>query len=113
MDHDLTIRHDELPIVCTLTAEERSERGGVTRDLFGQAEQVRELPDGYAFRFPGGEDWAARLFDYVVFERRCCRFFTVALEFEPDQGPIWLHLRGPEDVKEFVRMSYPASHHAP
>jgi hypothetical protein len=105
MDQNQAPRNDELPIVCTLTGEERSERGGVAHDLFAQAEQVRELPDGYAFRFPGTEDWAARLLDYVAFERRCCRFFTFALEFEPDQGPIWLYLRGPEGVKELIGSS--------
>src|SRR5689334_3270811 len=99
MNHDQATRSDELPIACSLSAEERTQRGGVTRDLLGLAEEVRELADGYAFRFPGGEDWAVRLLDYVVFERRCCRFFTFALVFEPNQGAIWLHLRGPEGVK--------------
>jgi hypothetical protein len=105
MDYDPAPPHDEISIVCTLSAEDQAKRGEVTSDLLGDAEQVRELPDGYAFRFPGSEDWAARLLDHVVFERRCCRFFTFELVFEPDQGPIWLHLRGPAGVKELVRGS--------
>ena len=35
-------------------------------------------------------------------QRACCPFFTFALVFEPQQGPLWLHLRGPAGTKEFV-----------
>jgi hypothetical protein len=78
-------------------------------NLYRAATQVRELSDGYAFRFPGGDDWAARLLDYIVFERRCCRFFAFELAFEPDQGAIWLRVRGPEGVKELFPGSRPAA----
>jgi hypothetical protein len=64
---------------------------------------MAELEDGYAFRFPGDTIWAARLLQFVTSERECCPFFTFELVFEPGQGPIWLRLRGPEGVKEFIR----------
>lgn len=93
---------EELPIVCTLTEDEKVERGEENGGLFKAAEQVRELPDGYAFRFAGSDAAANRLLQFVLAERDCCLFFTFELVFEPDKGPIWVHLRGSAAVKEFV-----------
>jgi len=64
--------------------------------------EARQLPDGYALRFPGEETWASRLLRFIVQERACCPFFSFELVFEPGQGPIWLHLRGPAGTTEFV-----------
>ena len=36
-------------------------------------------------------------------ERPCCPFFGFAMEVEPDGGPLWLRLGGPDGVKAFVR----------
>jgi len=69
-------------------------------------EEVRELPDGYALRFPGTDEWLRRLAEFVAAERRCCPFFAFTLQFEPDHGPIWLSLRGPEGVKEIVASEF-------
>lgn len=102
MFYDHKPRGDALPIVCTLSTEERAQRADEVTDLLGDALEVRELQDGYAFRFPGSDDWATRLLDFIVVERRCCRFFTFELVFEPDQGAILLHVRGPEGVKELL-----------
>jgi hypothetical protein len=62
-------------------------------------QETRELPDGYAVRFPGDDAWAARLLAFITAERACCRFFTFELSFEPGPGPLWLRLRGPEGAK--------------
>lgn len=69
--------------------------------LMGRLEQ-RRLPDGYALRFPGEELWASRLLAFVVGERACCPFFTFEVHFEPEHGPIWLHLRGPAGSEAIV-----------
>ena len=61
-----------------------------------------ELEDGYEFRFPGSEEWATRLTEFIVFERECCPFLAFELVFEPEGGPIRLRVRGPEGVKEIV-----------
>ena len=36
-------------------------------------------------------------------ERTCCSFFQFELVFELNEGPIWLRLRGAENVKAFIR----------
>lgn len=93
---------DEVPLACTLSATELVTRTEEVKDLFKHVQQVDELTDGYALRFPGSDTWANTLLQFIAFERACCPFFTFALVFEPQQGPIWLHLRGAEGVKAII-----------
>jgi hypothetical protein len=94
----------DLPIACSLSDEDlRRRREALASDIYKNFEQVDELPDGYAFRYPGGEEWASRLLEFITFERACCPFITFELSFEPAQGPLWLRLRGAAGVKEFIR----------
>jgi hypothetical protein len=99
---DLDPVADELPIACKLSGDELAERGEAVDELFKEVEQVRELADGYAFRFSGTAAMASRLLAFTLVERSCCPFFTFELVFEPNEGPIWVRLRGAEGVKEFV-----------
>ena len=39
-------------------------------------------------------------------ERLCCPFMRFTIEIEPQQAPFWLHLTGPEGVKDFLRMAF-------
>ena len=91
------------PIACTLSGEDQRQRGDEVARLFLDGRpRARQLPDGYALRFPGEDMWAARLLAFIVGERACCPFFTFELVFEAGQGAIWLHLRGPAGTTEFV-----------
>ena len=102
MEQDTEFFTDEVPLACTLTGSEQVTRSEEVNELFKDVQQVKELADGYAFRLPGSDVWANRLVQFITFERGCCPFFTFALVFEPEQGPIWLHLRGPEGVKAII-----------
>ena len=93
---------EEIPMVCTLSQQAQITRSTELDDLFKHVQQTKELPDGYALRFPGSDTWANTLLQFITYERACCHFFTFALTFEPEQGPIWLHLRGPEGVKAII-----------
>jgi hypothetical protein len=92
---------EETPIACKLTREELAERGSAVK-IFEESEQIRELDDGYAFCFSDNNNLAARLLAHILEERLCCPFFTFELVFEPNEGPIWLSLRGSAAIKEFV-----------
>lgn len=91
-----------VPIACTLAGGDRLRRGAEVAELFGARREVRELPDGYAVRFPCERMWAERLLAFIVAERECCPFFAFGLRFEPGLGPIWLHLCGPEGTADVV-----------
>jgi hypothetical protein len=94
------------PIACTLTSAEHAQRQQAVRDLFRSVDAVQELPDGYAFRFPGDDHSFAALAEFIAVERRCCPFFTFTLLVAPDGGPLWLHLRGSMEIKTFVGKTF-------
>jgi hypothetical protein len=94
---------DDEVIACLLSEREKAMRADeVGRELSGNVEEVEELADGYAYRFPAGEPWAEKLTAFVSFERRCCPFATYELSFTPHLGPVWLRVRGSAAVKRFV-----------
>ena len=93
----------EPPIACSLSGEDQRRLGDEIARLFRDGRPwARQLPDGYALRFPGEDMWATRLLTFIIGERACCPFFTFELVFEAGQGAIWLHLRGPAGTTEFV-----------
>lgn len=103
----------ELPIACTLTGEDRGRRADEIAGLLSGRQEVRQLHNGYALRFPGEEPWATRLLAFILGERACCPFFTFELLFEPEHGPLWLHICGPAGTEEFVvEMLIPAREQA-
>lgn len=98
---------ETLPIACSLAAGDLAKRGEeVRRELFVAVEERQELADGYAYRFPGSDEFKDKLLAFAAAERTCCAFFRIELAFEPGLGPIWLTLTGPEGVKAFVRRTF-------
>ena len=88
-------------MVCTLSGPDMLERKRTVLDeVRAGREEVRELPDGYAYRYPGTDEWAEKWFRMVRLERECCAFLDFELIFERGQGPIWLRIRGAEGAKE-------------
>ena len=67
---------------------------------------VKELPDGYAFRFPNDPKTFAMLSEWIEQERRCCPFFDIALRVEHENGPVWMELTGRPGTKEFVKSDF-------
>jgi hypothetical protein len=86
-----------------LTREQIRYRQKLALDVFTKYQEVKELADGYAFRYPGSEAWAAKLKEYTTLRRTGGSFLTAELVFEPNQGPIWLQIRGSADAKEFIK----------
>jgi rhodanese-related sulfurtransferase len=104
---ETTIRMEGLPIACSLEAGELAKRSEeLRRELFDRAEERRELSDGYAYRFAGSDAFTEKLLAFAAAERTCCSFFRIELAFEPGLGPIWLTLRGPGGVKDFIRQTF-------
>ncbi len=100
---------EELAIACKLSeAEQAIREEELAGDIFSNCQEVAELGDGYAFKFPGDGEWPAKLIEFIGFERECCPFFTFELVFEPQEGPVWLRLRGPEGTKAFVEQTFVA-----
>ncbi len=99
----------DLPIACNLTDVEFQERrAGVLETVKRAVLEVKELEDGYAYRFPSDEIWIPELTKLITAERACCPFLRFNLRIEPSRGPIWLELTGPEDTKDFLQSLFSA-----
>ncbi len=96
--------NDSIPLVCLLPDDALTARKNEIRtNIFKHIQQSRDLPDGVAYRFPGDEGWGTRLVTFINTERQCCSFIHFELSFEPEQGPIWLAMRGGNGVKAFIQ----------
>ena len=94
----------EIPIACSLSEEDEARRrDDLLAEFTAHVGEVNELADGYELRFPGSAEWVAKLTQFITDERACCSFITFELVFEPNEGPVWLRMRGSDGVKSFVR----------
>ena len=91
-----------IPIACELTEIEVAQRQTLLAQLLGNTEDTRELADGYAFSFPNTEEMAHQLLAFILLERRCCPFFQMEILFMPHDAPLWLNIRGSEEVKQYI-----------
>lgn len=92
--------------VCDLTAlnlEQRERYAVVLQEMQQSLQEVREVANGYAFRYPGETSVLLLLAEFIRMESRCCPFLEFTLNVKTEFGPAWLTLTGPKGVKEFLR----------
>jgi len=98
------------PIVCTpgaMDAEQRERYRSLREKLYEHVQEVRELPQGYAFGYPYEPSVVVMAAEFMTLERLCCPFLSFALELEAGSGVFWLCLTGREGVKAFLRSEFP------
>jgi hypothetical protein len=96
-------RMRDLPIACDLTpAEIEARREGLLPGLVAQALERLALSNGFRWRFAPSGDLLAAAVKTVDAERQCCRFLKFVLTVEPEGGPIWLEIPGPQGTVEFL-----------
>ena len=74
--------------------------------LFKYVGEIQELEDGYAFKFRRLELLIRRIADYIVFEGQHSPQLTFVLVAEPNDGAVWLQVRGSESEKQHIRIAY-------
>jgi hypothetical protein len=95
----------ESPIACEvggLDAQQRSRQRAVLAALRSSFQEVREMPEGYAFRLPASASSILTVAEFISLERVCCPFLDFTLEVGREGGPLWLRLGGREGGKEFL-----------
>jgi hypothetical protein len=95
-------------LACDLTAipsSVREEHVITAPQLFAAAQEVQELPNGYAIRFLNEPGRFMAITKFIENERLCCPFFNFGLELEPSNGPLWLRLTGGEGVKDMLQIT--------
>ena len=97
---------DRTALACDLTAfnpKQRERYQHVREQLHEMQKKIREVPNGYTFRYPVEDSVLSLLVEFIDLEGRCCPFLNFALDVKTERGPAWLTLTGPEGVKEFLR----------
>ena len=90
----------KVPIACTLSADERVDRGGEWTRMLTRA-TARTLTDARAeLTFPRDPALASELADLVAREVECCEFFTFTLTVSRDA--IVLGVNAPDEAKDLV-----------
>ena len=99
----------ESPFICdmtAMTAEQRARHHALAEELRPAGVEVKELPDGYAVRFPLEPEMVMLLAEFITLEHLCCPCFTLGLEVEKEHGPLWLKVTGREGIKPFIRAEF-------
>ncbi len=86
-----------------IPSSDRQQHITITKEVFGSARTIRELPNGYAFQLLNAKGLLMKTAVFIENEKLCCSFFSFAVEVEASGGPIWLQLTGREGVKLFIR----------
>ena len=81
----------------------RNQHIAMTKEVFGAAQAIQELPNGYAFQLPNVQGLLMKIAAFIDNERLCCPFFSFTVSVEPAGGPIWLQLTGRDGVKPFIQ----------
>ena len=103
---DATLEESGSRIACDLSgidANQRRRYETLTAELRAAGQEVRELPDGYAIRFPSKQSILSGIEEWIALERQCCPFLRLVLETDSEGGPTWLRITGGQGVKEFLR----------
>jgi hypothetical protein len=93
------------PFACDMSAIEPDRRGehiATIDELFRAVEDIRELPNGYAFKLPNESNVLIKAAEFITLERLCCPFFGFVIKAEPEGGALWLSLTGRAGVKPFI-----------
>lgn len=91
-------------LTCKLTTPElRARQQTVLASLKRQVLHKKELPDGFAYEFPGTDAMLTELMTFMQTERQCCGFFTFQLAVQDETRSAWLEIKGPDGVKDVIR----------
>lgn len=100
---------DEPQLACrlgALTVEQRKRHAEIRKALVSGVQEVKELTDGYAFRFEPETSWISLLSEFMSLERLCCPFFDFVLEVGNQEKPVWLRMTGGAGVKQFLKTQF-------
>ena len=73
--------------------------------FFSSYLDIQDLPDGYAFSYRWSTALATQLLTLIELLRENDPALVIELECEPNQGPIWLRLRGSLEIKEQIQFA--------
>lgn len=104
-----TITDNETPFACNMTAlnpEEKKRVLDLLNELKVKHQEVKELSNGYAFRYAMDSETFRHAAEFIIYERLCCPFFEFDLKVEKENGAMWLQLTGRPGIKNFIKIEF-------
>jgi hypothetical protein len=86
-----------------MTPAQRKSHDKIGKQLRKAVKEVKELPDGYAFRYAPDPVLFMATAEFITLESRCCSFYHFRLEKEPGEGPMWLRITGSKEAKPIIK----------
>jgi hypothetical protein len=102
----LAISPEDFPLLNAVWGHNEIEVAWLSETIkicLGAVEEVNELPSGYRFRFPGGDEWAARLAELCRQQQKFCPLLDFKLMRGSSTGPIYLNATGPDGARQIIR----------
>jgi len=96
--------HTWSAIAChklTFSSAERRSYDKLVEAIFGRLDEIVELEDGYAFRYPFESGMLQHIAEWIPLELKCCPFLEANVKINASEG-IKLTLTGPPEVKQFL-----------
>ena len=91
-------------LACDLTAlspQGRERVLALSEELMSQADELRALPDGFEIGYKAAStERLSQLAEFIALDSVCCPFLKHGIFLEPHEHGVWLHLSGPEGVKD-------------
>ena len=94
--HGLTCNLDGIP------SQDRARYTELLESLRHAIRDNRELSDGYALLLDPAQFTMDQALEWTKLERECCPFLEMQVRWDIENGPVWLDLKGPEGVKDFI-----------
>ncbi len=102
-----SMNKEEAVFACNPSALDREQRaryGVLIKQLTAAKQEVNELADGYALRYPANPQTIKDVAEFVAYERLCCPFLNFEMAVEGEN--LSLRLKGKEGVKEFIKAEF-------
>jgi hypothetical protein len=98
---DLIPLYDESqPITCTIGAEEVPDHLELIERMHRSLTAIERTEHGLLLHFPVGDDVAADLREFAVFEKGCCAFWGFDVQHDDDE--IRLRWDGPPSIAAYM-----------
>lgn len=82
---------------------QRQRHRKLAEEILTAFQEVKELSDGYAFRYINDILPLQRIEEWITLERLCCPFLNFKLESDKENSSVWLSLTGRDGVKRFLQ----------
>lgn len=99
----------DTPFICNINALGESQKTRyqeIVRNLKNFRQSIKELNDGYAFRYKAESESILEIAEFITYERLCCPFFDFELAVDVQTNWLWLRLRGQNGIKDFIRQEF-------